>query len=245
MSCVLSAEEDSETVAEDKSPATLLNPHAFLAPSVGGERHCFICLVEEEKDVPLIRCCTTCYAYTHVQCWRGWRNNQRLTALRSRLLGQRMQNSNMLQCTICKSGTAMLADEEGGLDWMNDVRGSDAGGGNRLAIGGWRRMDLDEDTGNPLDDPFDMRTCFALVVYLGVLVAVLMVACLLMLTQRFYEGDIVLFSIIAIYELSVLQVVVVGITRRRSLAVQAASGRDERSDLEAHQVVHHVPMGTV
>merc|ERR1719487_208 len=106
------------------------------------DRQCFICLQDEESE-ELVKCCTTCYARTHVRCWREWRNNQRITALRSRLLGLRMQTNHLLRCTICKSGTAVVAGEEDGLEWMNELlcgggeqgQGEDAGVANlgRLA----------------------------------------------------------------------------------------------------------------
>lgn len=192
------------------------------------ERHCFICLQDEEKDDPLVACCTTCYARVHVRCWREWRNNQRITALRSRLLGLRMQTNHLLRCTICKSGTALVAGEEDGLEWMNELlcgggeqaQGEDGGNAGRLgglahAVTG-RRDDSDEDGDTQLEDLIDMKTCLALVAYLGVIVLVLVVACVLIVMQRFYAGDVILCCIIALYELSVLQIVAMAVARRRS-----------------------------
>lgn len=74
-----------------------------VAPSAEDDRRCFICLMEDDADAPLVRCCSTCYAQTHRRCWREWRNNQRLTALRSRLLGLRMQTNHLLR--LCVRGS--------------------------------------------------------------------------------------------------------------------------------------------
>mmetsp|Transcript_24858 Transcript_24858/g.70767 ORF Transcript_24858/g.70767 Transcript_24858/m.70767 type:complete len:359 (+) Transcript_24858:135-1211(+) len=216
-------EEDLPLAAGDDSPLS--------RSSNGGERHCFICL-DGDKDSPLIRCCSTCYACTHTRCWREWRNSQRLTALRSRLLGLRMQSNNLLRCTICKSGTAVLAGEEGGLQWMNDLL-CGVEGGRAVPLHQPQPhagQDSDENDDVQLDDLVDMRTCLALMAYLGVLVLVLIIACVLIVTQRFYAGDVVLCCIIALYELSVLQVVALTVARRRSSMLASAASREERSN---------------
>ncbi|CAE6967141.1 unnamed protein product [Symbiodinium natans] len=65
-----------------------------------------------------------------------------------------------------------------------------------------------EGCGDPeaqLEDLIDTRTCIALVIYLGVLIVAIVVACLLIVTRGFWAGDVVLCCIIALYELSVLQ----------------------------------------
>eukprot|EP00401_Gymnodinium_catenatum_P018085 CAMPEP_0117588930 /NCGR_PEP_ID=MMETSP0784-20121206/70123_1 /TAXON_ID=39447 /ORGANISM="" /LENGTH=264 /DNA_ID=CAMNT_0005390341 /DNA_START=15 /DNA_END=809 /DNA_ORIENTATION=+ len=198
-----------------------------------GDRHCFICLQDDDKDNPLIRCCTTCYARTHIRCWREWRNNQRITALRSRLLGLRTQTNHLLRCTICKSGTAVVSGEEDGLEWMNELLcGGEAGGGEGDArtvqlTGLGRRTDSDEEHDTHLEELVNIgsRSCGALAVYLLVLIAVLFVACTLIAMQRFYAGDVVLCCVIALYELSVLQIVVLAVARRRG-AMVAAAGED-------------------
>lgn len=218
--------------ASNAAPAPAVAAAAGVGVAGGDaeeERHCFICLGDADKDTgPLVSCCSTCYACTHMRCWRDWRNNQRLTALRSRLLGLRMQTNHLLRCSICKSGTAVIAGEEDGLQWMNDLlcgngesQGTDALA-ERLAAS-MNRGDSDEDNDAQLEDLVDMRTCVALMVYVVVLVVVLLVACMLIVAQRFYAGDVVLCCIIALYELSVLQIVALAVARRRSSAVAAAA----------------------
>mmetsp|Transcript_66999 Transcript_66999/g.173724 ORF Transcript_66999/g.173724 Transcript_66999/m.173724 type:complete len:417 (-) Transcript_66999:238-1488(-) len=192
-----------------------------------GDRHCFICLQEGDKDTPLVRCCSTCFASTHVRCWHDWRNNQRLTALRSRLLGLNSQNNNLLRCTICKSGTAMLAGEEGRLQWMNELLcGNEQGRDARTPVlGGQLRQDnSDDDNDAPLDDLVDTKTCLALLLFLAVLVLVLLVACFLIVTERFYAGDVVMCCIVVLYELSVLQIVALHVARRRGGMLETAAG---------------------
>jgi len=226
----------------------------------GGETHCFICLMDDDKDNPLTPCCTTCYARVHVRCWREWRNNQRITALRSRLLGLRMQTNHLLRCTICKSGTAVVAGEEDGLEWMNELlcgggggvdeaRGEDGAaarrGGLAHAVAVRPRDDSDEDGDNQLEDLVDMKTCLALVVYLGVLILVLLIACVLIVMQRFYAGDVILCCIIALYELSVLQIVALAVARRRSITSGTSTTRESTAgnagvDLERGTRVHDI-----
>eukprot|EP00439_Symbiodinium_sp_Y106_P062948 s1935_g9.t1 len=199
----------------------------------GDDRTCFICLQDSEKDNPLVSCCSTCYARTHRRCWREWRNNQHRTALRSHLLGLRIQTNHMLRCTICKSGTAMVEGEENGLSWMNELM---CGGepsensllGRLIALGN-RREDSDEDPEAQLEDLIDTRTCIALVIYLGVLIVAIVVACLLIVTRGFWAGDVVLCCIIALYELSVLQLVLLAILRRRDTTLQSAGTRPSTS----------------
>lgn len=122
----------------------------------------------------------------------------------------------------------MVAGEEDGLEWMNELLcGGEAatgeeGGARTIQLAGIRRSDSDEDRDTQLEDLVDMRTCGALAVYLGVIILVLLIACTLIVTQRFYAGDVVLCCIIALYELSVMQIVVLAVARRRSHMVAAA-----------------------
>jgi len=213
---------------------------ASTAPGAGSpDRHCFICLQDEDEENPLTPCCTTCFARVHVRCWREWRNNQRITALRSRLLGLRMQTNHLLRCTICKSGTALVAGEEDGLEWMNELLcGGEVGrteGAPPQTGGPMRRDESDEDNDAQFEELVDMKTCLALVVYLGVLILVLLIACLLIVMQRFYAGDVILCCIIALYELSVLQIVALAASASAPAAMSedtaGADGDSEQSNL--------------
>lgn len=199
----------------------------------GDDRTCFICLQDGDKDNPLISCCSTCYATTHRRCWREWRSNQQRTALRSRLLGVRMQTTHMLRCTICKSGTALVAGEESGLSWMSELMCGGEPSENsllgRLAAVGARRDDSDEDADAQLEDLIDTRTCAALVIYLCMLIVVVIIACLLIVTQRFWAGDVVLCCIIGLYQLSVFLLVILAVLRRRGAVLAAASTRTANS----------------
>jgi len=236
----------------DDSDAGSPEPCAMTAArSAEDDRRCFICLMDGDADAPLMRCCSTCYAQTHRRCWREWRNNQRLTALRSRLLGLRMQTDHLLRCTICKSGTAMLEGEEGGLQWMSSLLcGAGEATGNVMdsigpLLGAPARRENTDDDAN-LEDLVDMRTCMALVVYLAVLVVVLLAACVLIVTHRFYAGDVVLCCVIVLYELSILQVVALAVARRRGAAVAApegdAGGTENRVDVEAQRQARDLPI---
>mmetsp|Transcript_19751 Transcript_19751/g.31526 ORF Transcript_19751/g.31526 Transcript_19751/m.31526 type:complete len:359 (-) Transcript_19751:51-1127(-) len=220
----------SQEMDKSREPLPVVSASCGASSALeGDDRNCFICLQDADKDNSLISCCSTCFACTHVRCWREWRSNQHRTALRSRLLGLRMQTNHMLRCTICKSGTAMVAGEENGLDWMNELMCGGEPSQNsllgRLAAVGARREDSDEDPDAQLEDLVDSRTCVALVIYLVLLVVVLMVACLLIVMQWFYAGDVVLCSIIALYELSVLQLVVLALLRRRGSILAAIDSR--------------------
>lgn len=188
------------------------------------ERTCFICLGEAEPNNPLVSCCSTCYASTHLRCWREWRNNQRITTLRSRLLGLRTQTNHLLRCTICKSGTSVVAGEEDRLEWINELLfGGDGDSARTVPLIGGQRRDDDEDGEGQLLDIADIRTCVALVIYLALLVVVLMVACVVIVGRRFYAGDVILCCVIAVYELSVLLIAVLAVVRRRGAMVASAS----------------------
>jgi hypothetical protein len=126
----------------------------------------------------------------------------------------------------------MVAGEEDGLEWMNDLlSGGDHGeavagapGGPQGGAGQRGVEDSDEDDGDgQLEDLIDMRTCIALTSYLAVLVGVLMVAIGLIVMGWFYAGDVVLCSIISLYELSVLLIVSLALVRRRSSMLAMAS----------------------
>lgn len=244
MQSIAAGDEGKEEDAAGGSPAEK-SPHPRRVQD-DCQRACFICLQDGDKDNVLIPCCTTCYACTHVRCWREWRNNQRTTALRSRLLGLRMQSNHLLRCTICKSGTAVLDGKEDGLDWMNDIFASNEGsGGGRAAGIQAQREDSDEDNDAQFEDLIDMKTCLALVVYLGVLALVLLVACVLIIMQRFYAGDVVLCCIITLYELSVLQIVSLTVARQRGVMVAAAVSRESGREEEGGQQAGHDAQGLV
>jgi len=131
-----------------------------------------------------------------------------------------MQTNHMLRCTICKSGTAMVEGEENGLSWMNELMCGGEPSENsllaRLAAVGARREDSDEDVETSLDELMDTRSCVALIIYLAMLIAVVVVACMLIIMQRFWAGDVVLCCMIALYELSVFQLVLLAVLRRRA-----------------------------
>lgn len=187
------------------------------------ERQCFICLMEGDSEQMLVPSCSTCYACVHPRCWREWRTSQRVTTLRARLLGTRVQADGLLRCSICKSGTAVVAGEEDGLGWMDDVLCSVEGSARSLQVAGpeGQRDALDEAT-NSLEEVFDEHLDLTpFLVCLCTLFLVLVGACALILLQRFYAGDIVLCSIIAVYELSVLQLVAIVVVRRRGLRREA------------------------
>lgn len=230
-SVVIEMRNISEEMDKSREPLPVVSSVASSALRQGDDRNCFICLQDGDKDNPLISCCSTCFARTHIRCWREWRSNQHRTALRSHLLGLRMQTNHMLRCTICKSGTALVEGEENGLSWMNELMcGGEPREGSllaRLAAVGTRREDSDEDPEAQLEDLIDTRTCAALVIYLGLLVVVVIIACLLIVTQRFWAGDVVLCCIIALYQLSVLQLVLLAVLRRRGAVLAAASPRRE------------------
>lgn len=239
-----------KNMSEDAEQSTQLLTEAASSPSMqGDDRNCFICLVEGDKDNPLIPCCSTCFARTHIRCWRDWRNNQQRTALRSRLLGLRnAQANNMLRCTICKSGTAMVDGEENRLNWMNELMCAGEPGENsilgRLMALGNRRTDSDEDPDAQFEDLVDTPTCIALVSYLCIFIGVLLASCILIILQRFYAGDVVLCCIIGLYQISVLQLVILAVMRRRGAMLAAATGSQVGTN-GAESNVREIAMTTV
>ena len=78
-------------------------------------RTCFICLEEDEQ---LHSCCTQCFGVAHSRCWRDWRTNQRLSALRLQRQGG---GRDPFLCSICKTGRARLAGESVSREWLEVV----------------------------------------------------------------------------------------------------------------------------
>ncbi|SPJ11588.1 conserved Plasmodium protein, unknown function [Plasmodium sp. DRC-Itaito] len=79
------------------------------------ELFCFICLEKKFENSNLISCCSLCTACVHKKCWYTWRRNQKLSALRSKILG--LNKLNPLLCTICKTGIAKI-EEENDMNWI-------------------------------------------------------------------------------------------------------------------------------
>ncbi|CAG9472470.1 conserved Plasmodium protein, unknown function [Plasmodium vivax] len=79
------------------------------------ELFCFICLEENLENCYLISCCSVCTACVHKRCWYSWRKTQKLSSLRSKILG--LNKLDPLLCTICKTGTAKIEDEKD-FNWI-------------------------------------------------------------------------------------------------------------------------------
>ncbi|CDU20907.1 hypothetical protein YYC_01708 [Plasmodium yoelii 17X] len=80
---------------------------------------CFICLEKNLKDFDLYPCCSLCSAVVHKKCWYKLRKTQKLSSLRSKLLG--LNKLDPILCTICKTGVAKIEEEEGDdFKWAQD-----------------------------------------------------------------------------------------------------------------------------
>ncbi|SBS91254.1 conserved Plasmodium protein, unknown function [Plasmodium malariae] len=79
------------------------------------ELFCFICLEKKLENSLLLSCCSLCTACVHKKCWFSWRKTQKLSSLRSKLLG--LNKLDPLLCTICKTGTAKI-EEERDFNWL-------------------------------------------------------------------------------------------------------------------------------
>ncbi|SBS98576.1 conserved Plasmodium protein, unknown function [Plasmodium ovale] len=79
------------------------------------ELFCFICLEKNLENSHLLSCCSLCTACVHKKCWYSWRKTQKLSSLRSKLLG--LNKLDPLLCTICKTGTAKI-EEEKDFNWL-------------------------------------------------------------------------------------------------------------------------------
>lgn len=223
---------------EMQSLATNSAAAQVLLPVAEGDKHCFICL-DDDKDQELVSCCSTCFAFVHMTCWRDFRNSQRINALRGRLMGDRTETEHLLQCTICKSGTAVVEGEEDALEWMNDLlfasesrAGEGAAGpgdrANMSAIMSLHRREEVEDDAARLEETVDEKTCQACLAFAVVVCIASGFACALLLQSRLYAGDVVLVCLIGLYELSVVQLVALAVARRRLLALAVGSLRRER-----------------
>ncbi|SCN63529.1 conserved Plasmodium protein, unknown function [Plasmodium chabaudi adami] len=80
---------------------------------------CFICLEKNLKDFVLYPCCSLCSAVVHKKCWYKLRKTQKLSSLRSKLLG--LNKLDPILCSICKTGVAKIEEEEGDdFKWAQD-----------------------------------------------------------------------------------------------------------------------------
>ena len=71
---------------------------------------CFICLGDADFELNhILSACSQCSVCAHQRCWTRWRRRQKLSVLRSRLLGQ--NRVDPLSCGVCKTGLARLQDE--------------------------------------------------------------------------------------------------------------------------------------
>jgi len=143
----------------------------------------------------------------------------------------------------------MVEGEENGLSWMNELMCGGEPSENsllgRLVALGNRRDDSDEDPEAQLEDLIDTRTCVALVIYLGMLIVAIIIACLLIVTQGFWAGDVVLCCIIALYELSVLQLVMLAILRRRDIATTATQQTRQTEEAPSTQNAREIQLRTL
>lgn len=104
---------------------------------------------------------------------------------------------------------------------MNEVAGSSSGSSrdNLASLAALPVPSDDPDDLSQLEDFVDTKTCVALLVYCVTVVVVMIVACGLIISGRFYAGDVVLCTVIALYELSILQVVALTVARRRGASI--------------------------
>eukprot|EP00397_Hematodinium_sp_SG-2012_P061943 GEMP01082829.1.p1 GENE.GEMP01082829.1~~GEMP01082829.1.p1 ORF type:complete len:238 (+),score=42.68 GEMP01082829.1:186-899(+) len=166
------------------------------------ERTCFICLGDEgSSEEGLVPCCTQCYTQVHPRCWRDWRNNQRITVLRSRLLGIRVQKNHM-QCSICKTGLARVPGEDiSELEWLD--RDSDD--------------EASSDDRDELSQFVDVKMCSVRLVVANGFLLILMIlfAGVAVCFKHYFAGDVVLFSFIGVYEVGVFQILALMVIHRR------------------------------
>ncbi|VWU48614.1 conserved protein, unknown function [Hepatocystis sp. ex Piliocolobus tephrosceles] len=80
------------------------------------ELFCFICLENDLENGALVSCCSLCTGRVHVKCWYNLREIQKLSSLRSKLLG--LNKIDPLICSICKTGKARIKHEKD-MKWLN------------------------------------------------------------------------------------------------------------------------------
>ncbi|CEM39312.1 unnamed protein product [Vitrella brassicaformis CCMP3155] len=186
-------------------------------PSTGC-RACFICL-EDDSSEELVGCCSQCYAMVHRRCWREWRSNQRLNHIRSRLLGYAAPNPSL--CTICKTGVSRVIGEEEGGAWdgsspvAGDRRSAEAALQDQFLETLSRVLRNSDDDDDDLDEPplcagptpiFGAALIFLVIVFDLVFISM----------TKAWAGDVVLLSLLAIYEFFVMQLVIMAIYQRRT-----------------------------
>eukprot|EP00922_Rhytidocystis_sp_ex-Travisia-forbesii_P030491 GHVS01045050.1.p1 GENE.GHVS01045050.1~~GHVS01045050.1.p1 ORF type:complete len:379 (+),score=43.70 GHVS01045050.1:132-1268(+) len=197
-------------------PAVTEQQRESLAPAPSGS--CFICL-EDGGLKSLVPCCSQCYAVVHKNCWRDWRLSQRLASVRSRLLGQNLPNP--LTCSICRTGSAGVAGMEDGRSWTahNDPVQERLQEELLQTIG--RMLSDDEDDEDEPSICNAALTCANFFVFCCiVLVDVVLLSTGLVngkdARSQMYPAAVVLLSMFVMYELVVLQLVVLAIMQRRN-----------------------------
>eukprot|EP00922_Rhytidocystis_sp_ex-Travisia-forbesii_P018975 GHVS01028176.1.p1 GENE.GHVS01028176.1~~GHVS01028176.1.p1 ORF type:complete len:367 (-),score=45.83 GHVS01028176.1:118-1218(-) len=185
---------------------------------LGRSGSCFICL-EDGGSKCLVPCCSQCYAVVHKTCWRDWRLSQRLASIRSRLLGQNLPNP--LTCSICRTGAAGVVGMEDGRSWAAHDDPVQERLQEELLQTIGRMLNEDE------DDEDEPSICNALMTCVNFFIfcCIIMVDVVLLSTglvngkdsrSQMYPAAVVLLSMFVMYELVVLQLIVLAILQRRN-----------------------------
>jgi len=170
----------------------------------GDDRACFLCLEGDLEDDLLVPCCTRCSAHVHNTCWTEFRYQQRVASLRSRFLREPLPRSQLL-CTICKTGNAIVRQEDEGIlrNWMYL---GDGGDGDANAPNNRRRGDSDD------EDIIDLmgNVCSFRVVCVNMVISVMVVTgtSVMMANSEGYTGDTVILIFLGLYEVMVMQMVI-------------------------------------
>lgn len=202
-------------------------------------RQCFICL-EPEGDVTreptsspqckrhedclrdlllvdtseLCSCCSQCYTVAHRECWRQWRLNQKLAFLRAQLLDQ--NTPNLHHCSVCKTGLAQMEGEPNIFPPETECRRAERTQLHEELFRLIGRMLNHSDDGDepPLCTPLVSLSNLALFSFSFA------VDLVCILYYGLSAGEVVLWTILLAYYVSVVQLIVLSIYQRRaSIAV--------------------------
>ncbi|CAD2105736.1 conserved Plasmodium protein, unknown function [Plasmodium vinckei brucechwatti] len=165
---------------------------------------CFICLEKNLKDFVLYPCCSLCSAVVHKKCWYKLRRTQKLSSLRSKLLG--LNKLDPILCSICKTGVAKIEEEEGDdFKWAQDCNS------NKEYLQDELLRTIYSVLNNGVDNNNNNSSLHSRYIFVFNLVFLIILITLIVLLILFFKVPIpyaFLIGLLVLYEVIVIQIVI-------------------------------------
>ncbi|CAD2114226.1 conserved Plasmodium protein, unknown function [Plasmodium vinckei] len=165
---------------------------------------CFICLEKNLKDFVLYPCCSLCSAVVHKKCWYKLRKTQKLSSLRSKLLG--LNKLDPILCSICKTGVAKIEEEEDDdFKWAQDCNS------NKEYLQDELLRTIYSVLNNGVDNNNNNSSLHSRYIFVFNLVFLIILVTLIVLLILFFKVPIpyaFLIGLLVLYEVIVIQIVI-------------------------------------